>query len=588
MVIAELHKIQHDHGYIPEKSLYELSAKLNIPVYELHGVASFYPGFRMQPPPKVEVLVCGDFPCHLRGCGKLRGQLEELASGHDDVKVGHVSCLGQCDRAPAFVINDHVFAGKSTEEAVALVKSAMDGKKVEGMHFHGLKGPFLCDPYATPNDHYGMVKELAKSGDAAGVIKKLKDGGLRGMGGAGFPTGVKWEAVKNCPGDTKYVVCNADECEVGTFKDREIMKNVPHLLVEGMVLAGLVTGATQGYIYIRHEYHDQIHVMDAEIERARKLGIVGENAAGSGKKYELQTFTSPGGYIQGEESALLEAIEGKRGQPRVKPPFPVFVGLWGKPTVINNVETLAYTPAILSKGADGWKGLGKQTTTVIDYEKDEKGNPNIKKWTLKPGGAVGGVKWIGVSGHVNTPGVFEVPMGTTYEEAIYKLGGGILGGKKLKAFAPSGPSGGFLPASMIGLSMDFNIMGNVKFRGGFGAMLGSGAIVAIAEGTDMVELALNACRFFRNESCGKCVPCRVGSQKMVDTIFAILDGRGTKEDIEHIDELSDTLLMTSICGLGQVVPAPILSVLEFFRDEIDARIDKTQLARPERSAVGAK
>ena len=578
MVIAELHKIQHDHGYIPEKELYELSARLQMPVYELFGVASFYPGFRMTPPPRVEVLVCGDFPCHLRGCDKLRKEFEAMASDKkDEVHVKHVSCLGQCDRAPAFVINEHVYAGKSKEDAIAMVKEAIEGKKHEPMHFHGLKGPFLCDPYPSKSDHYGAVKELGKSGDAAGVIKKLKDAGLRGMGGAGFPTGVKWEAVKGCAGDQKYVVCNADECEVGTFKDREIMKNVPHLLVEGMVLAGLVTGADKGYIYIRHEYHDQIHVMDEEIERARQLGIVGENAAGSGKKFELQTFTSPGGYIQGEESALLEAIEGKRGQPRIKPPFPVFVGLWGKPTVINNVETLAYTPAILMKGPEGWKALGKQTTTVMDYEKDVAGHPVIEKWTTKPGGPVGGVKWIGVSGHVEKPGVFEVPMGTTYEEAIFTLAGGVSGGRKLKAFAPSGPSGGFLPAAMVGLSMDFNIMSNVRFRGGFTSMLGSGAIVAIAEGTDMVDLALNATRFFRNESCGKCVPCRVGSQKMVDTIFAVMDGRGTKEDIAVVDQLSDTLLMTSICGLGQVVPAPILSVLHFFKNEVDARIDKTRI-----------
>jgi formate dehydrogenase/NADH-quinone oxidoreductase subunit F len=577
MVIAELHKIQKQHGYIPEKDLYELSARTNIPVYDLHGVASFYPGFRMTPPPRVEVLVCGDFPCHLKGCSKLRKQIEDIAGGHDDVKVGHVSCLGQCDRGPAITINEKVYAGKPADQVLSLVKLAMDGMPVEEMHFPGLKGPFMCDPYKTEAERYGAVKELAKSGDAAGVIKKLKDAGLRGMGGAGFPTGVKWEAVKNCPGEQKYIVCNADECEVGTFKDRELMKNVPHLLVEGMVLAGLVTGANHGYIYIRHEYHDQIHTMEHEIEKARKLGIVGENAAGSGKKYELEVFVSPGGYIQGEESALLEAIEGHRGQPRVKPPFPVFVGLWGKPTVINNVETLSYTPAIIMKGPEAWKALGKQTTTVIEYEKDEKGNPKLDKWQLKPGGPVSGVKWIGVSGHVNNPGVFEVPMGTTYEEAIYKLAGGISGGKKLKAFAPSGPSGGYLPASMVGLSMDFGIMGNVKFRGGFGSMLGSGAIVAMAEGTDMVELALNAVRFFRNESCGKCVPCRVGSQKMVDTIFAIMDGRGTKEDIAHIDQLSDALLMTSICGLGQVVPAPILSTLEFFRNEIDQRIDKTRM-----------
>jgi len=307
--------------------------------------------------------------------------------------------------------------------------------------------------------------------------------------------------------------------------------------VEGMILAALVTGAERGYIYIRHEYHDQIHIVEKEIERAEKLGVCGDNVCGTGKKYKLTVFVSPGGYVQGEESALLEAIEGKRGQPRVKPPFPVFVGLWGKPTIINNVETLAYTPIIVTKGPDYFKALGKENCP--------------------------GLKWMGVSGHVNRPGAFEVPMGTTYREAIYELCGGISGGRKLKAFAPSGPSGGFLPASMVDLKMDWKVMADA------GSMLGSGAIVAIAEGTCMVDLALNATRFYRNESCGKCVPCRLGSQKIVDIIWGITQGHVDDKMYETIDRLSDTLMMTSICGLGQIVPAPIQSVIKYFKDDIE-------------------
>jgi len=570
MIIEELHHIQHTHGYIPEQELYALSSRINVPVYELHGVATFYPHFRMAPPPKADIKVCGDFPCRLRGCEELKSRINGVIAGVDGVEVGHHSCLGQCDRAPAVMINDEVYAGQSTDSILSLVKQVAMGAKIKPQHFEGIKGPFMCDPYATEAERYGAVRELAKTGDAEAVIKKLNDAGLRGMGGAGFPTGRKWGAVKGAPGDEKYIVCNADECEVGTFKDREIMKNVPWLLCEGMILAGLVTGAKRGFIYIRHEYHDQIHIMQEEIKKAYKLGLCGENVGGSGKRYDLEVFVSPGGYIQGEESALLEAIEGHRGQPRVKPPFPVFVGLWGKPTIINNVETLSYTPVIVMKGADAFKGFGKKETTAIKYP--EKGNN--KKYEFIPGPPVNGIKWMGVSGHVKNPGVFEVPMGTTYEEAIFKLAGGMRSSKKLKAFAPSGPSGGFLPADMIKLSMDFGIVSQVQYRGGFTSMLGSGAIVAIEEGTDMVDLALNATRFFRNESCGKCVPCRVGSQKMVDTIYNIMDGKGTVEDIANIDQLSDTLLMASICGLGQVVPAPILSTLEFFRDEVDAKMKK--------------
>jgi formate dehydrogenase beta subunit len=571
MIIEELHHIQHKHGYVPEKELYELAARINVPVYELHGVATFYPHFRMTPPPKADIRICGDFPCRLRGAHELRSRIEHMTAGVDGVVVGHASCLGQCDRAPAIMINDHPYAGQKEEDLLQLCRKAAMGQEIKPQHFEGMKGPFKSDPYKTEADRYGAVKALAKSGDAAGVIAKLNEAGLRGMGGAGFPTGKKWDAVKGAPGDEKYIVCNADECEVGTFKDREIMKNVPWLLCEGMILAGLVTGAKRGFIYIRHEYHDQIDIMNEEIKKARALGFVGDNVAGSGKKYELEVFVSPGGYIQGEESALLEAIEGKRGQPRVKPPFPVFVGLWGKPTIINNVETLSYTPAILMNGPAWFIDQGRKDCKKLEYE-----SPTSPNWKIVPAEPCKGLKWMGVSGHVNKPGVFEVGMGTNYREAIYELAGGVSGNGKLKAFAPSGPSGGFLPASMIDLSMDFGIMGNVKINKEktFGAMLGSGAVVAISEGTCMLDLALNAVRFFRNESCGKCVPCRLGSQKMVDIIYGLTQGKNGSDTHQTIDKLADTLLMTSICGLGQVVPAPILSAVYYFRDEIEAHAKK--------------
>ncbi|MBE7464524.1 MAG: NAD(P)H-dependent oxidoreductase subunit E [Planctomycetes bacterium] len=542
MLCRQLYEVQEKYGYVPEKEMRELARRNGIPVYEVFGVATFYPGYRTSPPPKASINVCRDFPCHLRGAPKLRQKIEDLVreSGVPGIELGGVSCLGQCDGSPAVQINDASYARKSEDEILKLVQEAIAGKKIAEQHFGPMaKGPFKTNPYPE-GEKYGALKALAKSKDFEGVIAQLKAANLKGMGGAGFPTGVKWEGVRKCQNDEKYVVCNADEAEVATFKDREIMKSLPHLVVEGMAIAALVTGATQGYIYIRHEYHDQIHSMDEEIKRAREAGILGKDCCGSGQKYDMEVFVSPGGYVQGEESALLEAIEGKRGQPRVKPPFPVFVGLWGKPTVINNVETLAYVPAILVKGVDWFKGQGKNGSE--------------------------GLKWIGVSGHVKNPGVFEVPMGTTYREAIYDLAGGILGDKKLKGFAPSGPSGGFLPASMVDLSMDWKKMADA------GSMLGSGAIVAIAEGTDLVELALNATQFYRNESCGKCVPCRVGSQKLVDLLHRMAKKEGKREDFETIQRLSDTMLMTSICGLGQVVSAPIDSVLKHFKGEVDAKI----------------
>jgi NADH:ubiquinone oxidoreductase subunit F (NADH-binding) len=319
-------------------------------------------------------------------------------------------------------------------------------------------------------------------------------------------------------------------------------------VIEAMTIAALVTGATEGYLYIRHEYHEQIEICREEIIRARAAGLIGNNILGSGKDFELDVFVSPGGYVQGEETALMEAIEGKRGQPRNKPVdvglakgAPAFNGLWGKPTIINNVETFAYVPVILTKGPEEFKKFG-----INGCE---------------------GLKWIGVSGDVNQPGVFEVPMGTTYETAIMELAGGIVGGKKIKGFAPSGPSFGLLPDSMLNLKMDWGTA-----VAPVGRILGSGAIVAVADDRCMLDLALNFTRFYRNESCGKCVPCRLGSQKMVDLIFGLTQGTATEADLEAVPRLADMLNMTSICGLGQVVPSPIKSLLAFFKDEVDAHI----------------
>ena len=555
MVVEELKAIQEREGFISDKDLHELSARIDVPVYELHGVASFYPHFRLKPPPKAVVHVCQDIACHLRGCQQLKAKVEQLAENYKDIEVRGVSCLGQCDRAPAVLIggggthgpHETPYRGLSGSDIVGLAKVAMEGRQPEHQHVPKLKGPFKCDPYATESDRYGALRKLVASGDYEGVLKALGAGNLRGMGGALFPTARKWETVRKEKSPEKYIICNADECEVGTIKDRELMRNLPYLLVEAMAIAGLVCGATKGYIYIRHEYHDQIEILEAEIQRAAAIGAVGANVLGSGKRFDLEVFVSPGGYVQGEETALMEAIEGKRGQPRNKivdvglfRAAPVFNGLWGKPTVVNNVETLSYVPVILEKGADWWKGQG-----VNGCE---------------------GLKWIGVSGDVNRPGVFEVPMGTTYKEAIYGLAGGIRGGRKLKAFCPSGPLAGLLPGSMVDLAIDpKSAVQNVT-------TLGSGAIVAIAEPTCVVDAALNLTRFYRNESCGKCVPCRVGSQKIVDIIYGVTQGSGGANDLNEIERLSETMMMTSICGLGQVVHRPIESVLRHFREEVEAHL----------------
>jgi formate dehydrogenase beta subunit len=542
-IITELKSIQHAHGYVPVTALRDLSERSGTPLYQLHGVVSFFPHFRTTPPPPVEVLVCDDMSCHRRGGGALLTAIEQQVaqSGPAGTVVKPVSCLGRCDRAPACVVNDTIVSRVTLDGLVGMIGTAATGTTIPHEPVTPTGQKLMTDPYEGPGQRYGAARRLAADKDALGVIAALKAGNLRGMGGAGFPTGLKWEIVRNAAGSDKYIVCNGDESEPGTIKDRFILENAPHLLVEGMLLAGLVTGARHGIVYIRHEYEGQVEIVEQEIVRAKALGALGDNVFGSGQTFHLETFVSPGGYICGEESALLEAIEGKRAEPRNKPPFPGTHGLWNKPTVINNVETFVMVPAILMKGADWFKAQGKTA-------------------------AGPGLKFVGISGDVARPGIYEIPMGTPARHVIFDLAGGIAGGRPFKGWAPSGPSSGYLPPSLVDTPLDFKALADV------GSMLGSGAIVVCSDQACMLDMALNAVRFFKNESCGKCVPCRVGSAKMLDVLTDIAHGRGKPEHVAMIDDLAHTLTLASICGLGQVVPVPIKSVLVHFRDEIDEHL----------------
>jgi len=546
LIFEELKAIQRRLGYLRSDELEALSKRSGIPLYQLHGVASFYPHFRLEPPARAEVLVCADMSCHLCGADELRAELAQRFRGMNekDVAIRDVSCLGQCDRAPAISLNDAIFTRVNGAFAEALVRQALSGEPVEPSLPEAQPPTRLAsDPYL-PGDRYGAMRHLVESRDWAGVLAALTASDLHGLGGAGYPTGAKWKLVRDTPADEKYIVCNADESEPGTFKDRFILEHLPHLVIEGMIVAGLVTGARKGIVYIRHEYDRQEKVLEEEIHRCQEQGLLGPRLLGSDLGFELEIFVSPGGYICGEESALLEAIEGKRAEPRNKPPFPGTHGLWQKPTVINNVETFANVPQILVRGAEWYKAQGQ--------------------------GGAAGLKFVGVSGRVRRPGVFEVPMGTTASELIFHHAGGVPEGRQLKGFAPSGPSSGYLPASMADTRMDFKSLAAV------GSMLGSGAMVVCDDTVCMLDMALNSTKFFRNESCGKCVPCRVGSQKMVDILTRWTQGRPAPEDRELVDELSDALRLTSICGLGQVVPAPIASVMKHFPEEVEAHLRRQQ------------
>ena len=393
------------------------------------------------------------------------------------------------------------------------------------------------DPYDRPADHFNTAVRLAANLEelSATCLERLQSAGLRGMGGAGFPTGRKWQLVASEPASPKYVICNADESEPGTFKDRVLLASLPHLVIEGLVLAGLTTGADRGIVFLRHEYEPERRILQQALDEARQRGVLGENACGSGRSFDIEIFVSPGGYILGEETALLEALEDRRGEPRHKPPYPGQQGLNGQPTLINNVETFVLAVSIIHHGADWWQQQGEE--------------------------GFAGLKFVSISGDITQAGVYEVPVGTTIESLIERAGG-LRGGRALKAFLPGGASSRFLPAGKIDTPLDFDAVEQA------GSMLGTGAVIVATEDRDLFELATNLVRFFRNESCGKCVPCRIGSDQAVSLLEAVANGSAAPESLDILSPLGETLEQTSICGLGQVALVPVLSMLEHFPEEV--------------------
>ena len=541
-LIPALYAIQQRLGWLPREDLVALSRDLSRPLYEIEGLVSFYPHFRTDPPAAVALHVCHDLSCWLRGADERIAELRERHGEDADVELVEVSCLGRCDLAPAVSVNERPAAVDDTGDLVARARAGTLPPRRPTPS--GRDRPWPNDPYpagAGTQERYRVLRALLSGGiDAPQVIAALQDSGLRGMGGAGFPTGKKWELVAAQPATPKYAICNADESEPGTFKDRQILADQPHLVLEGLLLGMVVTGAEQGWVFIRHEYGPEEQVLHEELARLRGDGLLGDDVLGTGRSLRVDVFTSPGGYILGEETALIECMEGHRGEPRNKPPFPGTYGLWGKPTLMNSVETFADVPVILERGADWWKGQGVRGCT--------------------------GLKFFSVSGHVARPGVYCVPMGTTVRELL-ELAGGMLDGARPAAVQPGGASSNFLGPDELDVPLDFAALAEA------GSMLGSGALVAVAEGTDLLAAATNVLRFFRNESCGKCVPCRVGSHKAHAILTdALADGGSLDEaGVARITELERVLRMTSICGLGQVALGPVASVLGMDRGGTAAR-----------------
>ncbi len=532
-LIPMLMEIQERLGWLPREELEALAREQKRPLYEIQGLVSFYPHFRTQPPAGVTVRVCHDLTCWLNGAEDRIAQLHEQYGDGGDVEVVEISCPGRCDIAPAATVDEQP---ARLDDVDTLVEAKRSGDNDLGAVLaYGPEGGWPNDPYGPGEPRYQALRALL-SGEITPqqVIDNLQASGLRGMGGAGFPTGKKWELVRGEEAvdgsGIKYAICNADESEPGTFKDRQLLAEQPHLVLEGLLMGMVVTGAEEGWVFIRHEYGPEEAVLHAEIENLREQGLIGDDVLGSGRRLSLDIFTSPGGYILGEETALIECMEGHRGEPRNKPPFPGVWGLWGRPTLMNSVETFADVPIIVSRGAQWWQDQGL--------------------------GDSDGLKFFAVSGHVERPGVYCVPMGTTIRDLL-DLAGGVAGGAALESVQPGGASSNFLGPDHLDVPLDFGTLAEA------GSMLGSGAVVVIAEGTDSLAAATNVLRFFRNESCGKCVPCRVGSAKAHDLLTDTLRAGGELDEGRRarLLELELTMRKTSICGLGQVALGPVVSVM---------------------------
>ena len=527
-IIRELLELQAEEGWLPPDRLESLASRLRVPLHRLESVSTFYTHFLREKPTGEIVDVCRDLSCRLAGGQEACASLRRWAAERGDVVVREVSCLGRCDRAPAAALGHATVDARRTDELDERLAQGASSPEARGVRAWPAADPYREESLAP----YAVLRAaLSKSGES--VIASLEAAGLRGMGGAGFPTARKWSLVARERSTPKHVICNADESEPGTFKDRELLHDLPHLVLEGLLLGAYCVGAERGTIFIRHEYEPERLRLEAAIEDARAQGVLGERIFGSDFSFDLEVFVSPGGYILGEETALLECMEDRRGEPRNKPPFPGNAGHLGRPTLINNVETLVHAVGITHWGADWWHALGCE--------------------------GFSGHKFVSTSGNVERPGVELFAVGTPLAEILLEHGGMQGGGPPL-AVAPGGASSSLLGPEVLDVPLDFDMLTKA------GSMLGSGAVVFVGAGSDLLDVGLSITRFFRNESCGKCVPCRLGSQKAVALIEK--SGRISVEDEALLRDLHETMSQTSICGLGQVALAPLLSICGRFPEKV--------------------
>lgn len=519
------------------------------------------------------VLVCGGTGCTSSKSPLIIEEFNKLLRENNldnEVKVVHTGCFGLCERGPIVVIypegatysrvtvedvkeivEEHLIKGRIVKRLLLGNKEEEDVSKAlddVGFFKHqvrvalrncGVINPENIDEYIARDGYRALGKVLTEMTPAE-VIDTIKRSGLRGRGGAGFPTGLKWEFAAKAQGDQKYVCCNADEGDPGAFMDRSILEGDPHSVLEAMTIAGYAIGANQGYIYVRAEYPIAVQRLRIAIQQARDYGLLGKNIFGTDFSFDIDIRLGAGAFVCGEETALMTSIEGKRGEPRPRPPFPANKGLWQKPTLLNNVETYANIPVIILKGPEWFASIGTEKSK--------------------------GTKVFAVGGKINNTGLVEIPMGTTVRQMIYDIGGGIPNGKKFKAVQTGGPSGGCIPASLIDTPIDYDNLVNI------GSMMGSGGFIVMDEDTCMVDIAKFFLEFTVDESCGKCSPCRIGTKRMYEILDRITKGQGEDGDIEKLETLARNISASALCGLGQTAPNPILSTLRYFRDEYEAHI----------------
>lgn len=521
------------------------------------------------------VLVCGGTGCTSSGSQKIIDALETQLKeqGIDkEVMVVKTGCFGLCALGPIMVVypegafysmvkpedikeivSEHLVKGRIVKRLLYSETVHEEEGKIKSLNevdFYkkqmrialrncGVINPEKIEEYIAFDGYKALGKVLTEMTPEE-LIAEMKASGLRGRGGAGFPTGVKWEFASKSVADQKYVCCNADEGDPGAFMDRSVLEGDPHSVIEAMAIAGYAIGASQGYIYIRAEYPIAVQRLKIAIDQAREYGLLGKNIFGTDFCFDLDIRLGAGAFVCGEETALMTSIEGKRGEPRCRPPFPAVKGLFGKPTVLNNVETYANIPVIINKGAEWFNTIGTEKSK--------------------------GTKVFALGGKINNTGLVEVPMGTTLREIVEEIGGGIPNGKKFKAAQTGGPSGGCIPASLIDTPIDYDSLISI------GSMMGSGGLIVMDEDTCMVDIAKFFLEFTVDESCGKCAPCRIGTKRMLEILEKITNGTGTLEDIDRLERLCNMVKQSSLCGLGQTAPNPILSTLRYFRDEYIAHV----------------